>query len=76
MSYTELCDELRTQERALAVLNTRREAWEVFSAIKTEGVFHLSSLMCPAHRRCVLATIKARLKKPGCSLFGHLNSVS
>jgi len=46
------------------VLNTRRQAWEVFSAIKSEGVFHLSTLMCPVHRRCVLETIKARLKKP------------
>ena len=65
ISFIELCEELSTQERALVVLNTRREAWKVFSAIKTEGVFHLSTLMCPAHRRCVLATIKARLKKPG-----------
>lgn len=64
ITLSALCDELRKQDRALVVLNTRRQAWEVFSAIRAEGVFHLSTLMCPAHRRCVLAQIKARLKKP------------
>jgi CRISPR-associated endonuclease/helicase Cas3 len=63
ISIDALCDELRSQKRALVILNTRRQAWEVFSAVKCEGVFHLSTLMCPAHRRCVLATIITRLKK-------------
>ncbi len=62
ISVTALASELRQQGRALVVLNTRREAWELFSAIRAEGVFHLSTLMCPAHRRCALAHIKARLR--------------
>lgn len=65
ISLSSFCNELREQSQVLVIVNTRREAWEVFTTIRAEGVFHLSALMCPAHRRRVLARIKTRLKRPG-----------
>jgi CRISPR-associated endonuclease/helicase Cas3 len=49
---------------ALCVVNTRRAARELFAELKRagrDGVFHLSTSMCPAHRLQVLAHIKERL---------------
>jgi CRISPR-associated endonuclease/helicase Cas3 len=51
----------------LTVVNTRAHAKALFTAIKDmEGACHLSTLMCPLHRRTVLKEIKVRLseKKP------------
>ncbi|MDQ8201756.1 CRISPR-associated helicase Cas3' [Pelagicoccus sp. SDUM812003] len=51
--------------RALAIVNTRRSARELFEAIKAEsadsGLYHLSTYMCPAHRQDVLDVIRIRL---------------
>ena len=58
-----LLERLRRNERALCVVNTRREALEVFEGIKDlDGAFHLSACMCPEHRSLKLAEIKSRLK--------------
>src|SRR5262249_38267695 len=50
---------------ALCVINTRRAARELFQSLKkkcsADGVFHLSTWMCPAHRLKVLDSVKARL---------------
>lgn len=51
-------------EAALAVLTTRKQAYELFAALPKHGRFHLSALMCPAHRLEVLGEIKRRLKDP------------
>ena len=56
-----LCQELREVRRALVVVNTRKQAWELFQTVRAEGVYHLSTLMCPAHRGAILNTIKGRL---------------
>ena len=56
-----LCHELREVRRALVVVNTRKQAWELFQAVRAEGVYHLSTLMCPAHRGASLDAIKSRL---------------
>lgn len=55
------------QPRMLCIVNTRAHARELYDALKAqtgevEGVYHLTTLMCPVHRRAVLATVKARLK--------------
>jgi CRISPR-associated endonuclease/helicase Cas3 len=52
---------LAAKEQALAIVNTRRAAWELFHRLRGEGVFHLSTLMCPAHRLDVLARVHTRL---------------
>ncbi len=48
---------------ALCIVNTRREAWELFKEVaEREGVFHLSALMCAEHRAQKLDEIKDRLR--------------
>ena len=51
------------QPRMLCIVGSRAHARELFERIKTlDGAFHLTTCMCPAHRRTVLADLKARLK--------------
>lgn len=49
---------------ALVVLNSRRDALALLGAIGNgrPGLFHLSTLLCGAHRRKVLAEVRRRLK--------------
>jgi CRISPR-associated endonuclease/helicase Cas3 len=57
-----LATALREHARSLCVVNTRREARELFNLVGDEdGAFHLSALMCPAHRSNVLGAIRQRL---------------
>jgi CRISPR-associated endonuclease/helicase Cas3 len=51
------------QEQMLCIVNTRGHAKALFDLIKDQlGARHLTTLMCPAHRRKILAEIKADLK--------------
>lgn len=46
----------------LCIVNSRAHARAVFERIADiEGAVHLSTLMCPAHRRCVLDRLRQRL---------------
>jgi CRISPR-associated endonuclease/helicase Cas3 len=48
----------------LVIVNTRAHAQALFSKISNmEGAYHLSTLMCPHHRRKVLAEVKERLRE-------------
>lgn len=58
----DLLARLNAHEQALCIVNTRRHASGLFSGLQGEGNFHLSTLMCPAHRRAKLAEIEERLK--------------
>jgi CRISPR-associated endonuclease/helicase Cas3 len=50
------------ENQALCIVNTRAQAAKLFAALGADaGNFHLSALMCPAHRAVVLAQIRARL---------------
>ena len=47
----------------LCVVNSRGHARALFDRIADlPGAVHLTTLMCPAHRRCVLAELRKRLK--------------
>ena len=47
----------------LCIVNKRRHAVELFGRIRQqEGAAHLTTLMCPRHRRAVLARVRQRLK--------------
>jgi CRISPR-associated helicase Cas3/CRISPR-associated endonuclease Cas3-HD len=53
-------------QQALCIVNVKRHARDLFVRLQelgTEGVFHLSTAMCPAHRRAVLRLVKWRLKR-------------
>ncbi len=51
---------------ALCIVNTRRAAREVFAELQQraeDGVFHLSTSMCPAHRLAILQRVRECLHK-------------
>ncbi len=57
-----LSGELAARDKVLAIVNTRRHAQELFRLLpKSLANFHLSALMCPAHRHGVLAAVRQRL---------------
>ncbi len=69
LEAAELAAQLNTHERALCIVNTRaqaREACELVRAAAPESkaVFHLSTWMCPAHRKAVLRRIRELLADP------------
>ncbi len=66
LSWDELACQLATDDcrQALCIVNLKRHALEVFRRLQesgTEGLFHLSTSMCPNHRRQVLARCYQRL---------------
>jgi len=63
LTVDELAEEMREKNRVLTVVNTRKQAREIFEALgEGKGNFHLSALMCPAHRLQIINDeIKTRL---------------
>lgn len=63
LSDEQVADRMRMHEQALCIVNTRRHARVLAEMLGDgDGVFHLSALMCPAHRAEILNRIKERLK--------------
>jgi CRISPR-associated helicase Cas3/CRISPR-associated endonuclease Cas3-HD len=57
-----LADRIREHHQVLCVVNTRNHANRLYTKVgESEGTYHLSARMCPAHRRVVLREIKMRL---------------
>lgn len=58
-------DEVARAGSCLVIVNTKRAARDVFELcaiqLEKEQVFHLSTDMCPAHRKTELANVRARL---------------
>ncbi|WP_297567693.1 CRISPR-associated helicase Cas3' [uncultured Faecalibaculum sp.] len=60
----ELGQKLVNEYQALCVVNTRRTAQQIYKQIgENDGVFCLSTLIAPKHRRDILTEIKSRLKR-------------
>jgi len=53
---------LNEHEQALCIVNTRRHASGLFQKLGGEGNYHLSTLMCPVHRKMKSAEIRKRLE--------------
>lgn len=65
-----LVDKLKKEYQALCIVNTKKSAQKLYQAMSGEGVFHLSTLMYPAHRKKVLKEIRDRLNaKEKCILI-------
>ncbi len=66
----ELAARIADEERVLAIVNTRSQAAKVFhevcKLVAPESCFHLSTLMCAAHRRQILEVIRAQVKVGAC----------
>jgi CRISPR-associated helicase Cas3/CRISPR-associated endonuclease Cas3-HD len=67
-SWDAIADELAqpANERALCIVNLKRHARALIERLRdrlgtNDGLFHLSTSMCPAHRERTLATVRSRL---------------
>ena len=59
----ELGKQLIGYEQVLCIVNTRRHARQIYEQIReNEGSFHLSALMCPAHRTETIRKIRKTLE--------------
>lgn len=60
------CSEIERVESCLVIVNTKDAARQIYFAaqplVDVESIFHLSTDMCPMHRKSELATIKSRLE--------------
>lgn len=64
--FPELLTWLEANPRALVVLNLKRQAHALFTQAKEgglEGLYHLSTALCPAHRLTVLKKVQQRLNE-------------
>ncbi|MDD2707295.1 MAG: CRISPR-associated helicase Cas3' [Verrucomicrobiae bacterium] len=61
LSWSELAAKLVAQSQTLCVVNTTKDARELFRLLPAEDRFHLSARMCPAHRQMKLRVIRERL---------------
>ncbi|QFU18027.1 CRISPR-associated endonuclease Cas3'' [Microvirga thermotolerans] len=58
-----LAERLAQAEQVLCIVNTRTHAQDLYRILAgRSGTYHLSTLMCAAHRREILAEIRQRLK--------------
>lgn len=63
-SWERAADELLDGAQGMAIVNTKRDALALLDALEAkgaEGLFHLSTNLCAAHRREVLADVRRRL---------------
>ncbi|RZB30662.1 MAG: CRISPR-associated endonuclease/helicase Cas3 [Desulfobacteraceae bacterium Eth-SRB1] len=64
LSDSVLSDRLKTHNQVLCIVNTRKHARLVFESIRCrEGCYHLSALMCSAHRTKKFKEIRSALSK-------------
>ncbi len=64
LGWDEVAGRMRTQKSALCVVNTKKAARAVYDELTKSGVagvFHLSTGMCPQHRREKLAQVRGLL---------------
>jgi len=64
MALSQVAEQLAEHDQGLCVVNTTSEARRLFGLLReasVEGIFHLSSRLCPQHRRERLAIIRDRL---------------
>lgn len=64
ISWQDLAAAVAGHSRVLVIVHRRADARDLCRLLR-DDTFHLSALMCPAHRRAVLATITTRLKENG-----------
>ncbi len=66
----ELAKELTKYDRVLCIVNTRKDAHDVFSHLPDEGLtLHLSRMMCPKHVGDAIQSIKEALKSDCCPVI-------
>ncbi len=61
LSWDEVAGIMREEPQALAIVNTKKDALALLSAMDDPQALHLSTLLCGAHRRAVLERVKGLL---------------
>ena len=64
-SWEDIARRMATEPQALCVVNTTADARDLFKLLRDrvpDGLFHLSSRLCPQHRRDKLEAIRQRLR--------------
>lgn len=65
-TWDEIASRMLNDPQVLCVVNTTKDARRLFELLRSEsneGCYHLSSRLCPTHRRAKLAIIRDRLRK-------------
>lgn len=62
ITWEQLAVEMRQHPQVLTVVNARKHALALFDVLADPNALHLSTLMCPTHRREVIEEIKRRLR--------------
>ncbi len=66
ITWQEIADRMAGEAQSLCVVNTTAEARNLFKLLRdplSDGLYHLSSRLCPQHRRKKLETIRERLRE-------------
>jgi len=61
LAWGDVAAMMRAEPQALAVVNTKRDALALLDALGDPEALHLSTLLCGAHRRRVIAEVRRRL---------------
>lgn len=62
-TYDEVAEMLSQYKRVLCIVNTRRDAKEIYERLPQEGItLHLSKMMCPDHISETIERVKTTLK--------------
>ena len=62
-NYDEVAEMLSQHKRVLCIVNTRRDAKEIYERLPQEGItLHLSKMMCPDHISETIERVKTTLK--------------
>lgn len=67
LEYADIADAMSAKDQILCVCTTKGEAEKIFDSLrgrinKSEGLYYLSTQLCPIHRKHVISRIKADLK--------------
>ena len=60
--FDNLIARLKTEKRALCIVNTKKCAQKIYKELEGEGIYHLSTSMYPKHRKLILEQIKHRMR--------------
>ena len=60
-TWERVASEMQSADQGLAIVNTKQDALRLLDALDDPTAFHLSTLLCGAHRRDVLREIRRRL---------------
>jgi CRISPR-associated endonuclease/helicase Cas3 len=71
LSDDDLAIRLSNQKQVLCIVSNKRQARSIYNLMSdVDGVYHLSSMMCPEHRTVKLKEIKQRLRdKKACCVI-------